>query len=115
MFINLNNDNIPNELYEFRKKYDYRKYSIISQTFFSEHYTFKHCQLCGFKNYVYCAKCIILFTLEKIRLYKQNINQKKFNSLSLDDCFDYTEQPQILNTQNKIYCQNCLSTTGILK
>ena len=113
--INLNNDNIPCELYEFRKKYDYRKYSIISQTFFSEHYTFKHCQLCGFKNYVYCAKCIILFTLEKIRLYKQNINQKKFNSLSLNDCFDYTEQPQILNTQNKIYCQNCLSTTGILK
>ena len=112
--INLKNDSIPNELYEYRKKFNKRNYSIISQTFFYEQSLFIKCQTCDFKSYKYSAKGIIEFTLDNIRKYKQNINNKKFKYLTLYDCFDFIEQPISSKTKNTINCPNCQANGFIL-
>ena len=57
---------------------------------------------------------IIEFPLEKIRLHKQNLNPNGFSFVNLYDCFEYNQQPKILNGINQIYCMNCLSNANAI-
>ena len=37
-----------------------------------------------------------------------------FRVVTLDDCFDYKEQPELLSGANQIYCNNCRQNTNAL-
>ena len=64
--INLNN--IPNELVQFRQNYYSLNYSIISKTFHFEQSIVTECQKCHTKTNNFNVKNSIIFSLEKVRL-----------------------------------------------
>ena len=106
--------------------------SIISKKFYAVNHTFIKCSKCLNIKYDYQSYFFIIFPLEEIRKYKiddctkqlMNIHQngfnadpslfqhylekiKNFNSLSLDDCFNYYETINYLQGENSVYCDNC--------
>jgi len=106
--------------------------SIISKEFYAVNHTFIKCSKCLNIKYDYQSYFFIIFPLEEIRKYKiddcskqlMNIYQnginadpslfqnylekmKNFNSLSLEDCFNYYETINYLQGENSIYCDTC--------
>ena len=67
-------ENIPNELKLFRSNYYPQNYSIISKIFYYEQYSILQCKRCGFQTNNFNIMNMIIFPLEKVRLYvlKQN-------------------------------------------
>ena len=110
--INLNN--IPNELVQFRQNYYSQNYSIISKIFYYEQSSVMECQTCHFKTYNFNIMNIIIFPLEKVRLYMQKKFPNGFSIVTLDDCFDQNEQPELLFGANQIYCNNCRQNANAL-
>ena len=110
--INLNN--IPNELYQFRQNYYSQNYSIISKTFYYEQSSIMQCQNCNYKTYNFNIMNIIIFPLEKIRLYMEKKNPNGFSIVTLYDCFDQNQQPELLFGANQIYCNNCRQNANAL-
>ena len=110
--INLNN--IPNELYQFRQSYYSQNYSIISKTFYYEQSSIMQCQNCNYKTFNFNIMNIIIFPLEKIRLYMEKKNPNGFSMVTLYDCFDQNQQPELLFGANQIYCNNCRQNANAL-
>ena len=103
--INLNN--IRPELYQFRHNYYSQNYSIISQIFYYEQSSIMKCLNCGFETYNFNIMNMIIFPLEKVRLYLQKVNPQGFGAVTLYDCFDQNEQIEMLEGANQIYCNSC--------
>ena len=103
--INLNN--IRPELYQFRQNYYTQNYSIISQIFYYEQSSIMKCLNCGFETYNFNIMNMIIFPLEKVRLYLQKVNPQGFGAVTLYDCFDQNEQIEMLEGANQIYCNSC--------
>ena len=103
--INLNN--IRPELYQFRQNYYSQNYSIISQIFYYEQSSIMKCLNCGFETYNFNIMNMIIFPLEKVRLYLQKVNPQGFGAVTLYDCFDQNEQIEMLEGANQIYCNSC--------
>ena len=111
-FFNINNNN--NGLYQFRQNYYSQNYSIISDIFYFENCNTVQCQNCNFLSNNFSMIYYIEFPLENIRLFKQNKYNKGFSFISLNDCFEYNEQPINLEGANKIHCTYCLNNTDAL-
>ena len=103
--INLNN--IRKELYQFRQNYYSQNYSIISQIFYYEQSNIMQCKSCNFETYNFNIMNMIIFPLEKVRLYMQKTRPQGFSVVTLYDCFDQNEQPEMLEGANQIFCNNC--------
>jgi ubiquitin carboxyl-terminal hydrolase 2/21 len=103
--INLNN--IRPELYQFRQNYYSQNYSTISQIFYYEQSSIMKCLNCGFETYNFNIMNMIIFPLEKVRLYLQKVNPQGFGAVTLYDCFDQNEQIEMLEGANQIYCNSC--------
>ena len=103
--INLNN--IRKELYQFRQNYYSQNYSIISQIFYYEQSNIMQCKSCNFETYNFNIMNMIIFPLEKVRLYMQKTRPQGFIVVTLYDCFDQNEQPEMLEGANQIFCNNC--------
>ena len=110
----INFSNIPNELSQFRQNYYSQNYSIISQIFYYEQSSVMECQTCKFRTYNYNIMNIIIFPLEKVRLYMQKNYTSGFSVVTLDDCFNQNEQPELLSGANQIYCNNCRQNANAL-
>jgi ubiquitin carboxyl-terminal hydrolase 2/21 len=110
----INFNNIPNELVQFRQNYYSQNYSIISKIFYYEQSSVMECQTCHFKTYNFNIMNIIIFPLEKVRLYMQKKFPNGFSIVTLDDCFDQNEQPELLFGANQIYCNNCRQNANAL-
>ena len=105
--IDVNLDNIRNELKLFRKNYYPQNYSIISKIFYYEQTSIMQCKRCNFMTYNYNIMNMIIFPLEKVRLYMVKKKPGGFTNITLNDCFEQNEQPEMLEGSNQIYCNNC--------
>ena len=103
----INCSNISNELKIFRQNYYSQNYSIISKIFYSEQSNNLECCSCNCNKISFNIFNFLIFPLEKIRLYLEKKKPEGFINVSLYDCFEQNEEKQLLNGQNKIYCNNC--------
>ena len=103
----INPNNMPIELYQFMKNYYSQNYSIITQLFNFENCNIIECVKCRNKIYSYNSIKTIIFYLDKIKLYKQKINPNDFSPITLNECFEKSQQPEIFISNNQIYCNNC--------
>ena len=110
----INLTNIPNELIQFRQNYYPQNYSIILKTFYYEQSSVLQCQNCSYKTFNFNIMNIIIFPLEKIRLYMEKKNPNGFSVVTLYDCFDQNQQPELLSGSNQIYCNNCHQNANAL-
>ena len=58
-------------------------------------------------TYNYNIMNMIIFPLEKVRLYMVKKKPGGFTNITLNDCFEQNEQPEMLEGSNQIYCNNC--------
>ena len=97
--------------------------SIISDIFFGIIETRTECLQCKQKNqlngifnplYLYNFQIInfIIFPLEEIRKFKNQINNTNSNEVELDDCFQYYEKEEFMQGDNQMWCQKCVQNTN---
>ena len=103
----ININNIPNELVQFRQNYYSQNYSIISKTFYYEQSNVMECQNCHYKTNNFNIMNIIIFPLEKVRQYMEKRKPNGFTVVTLNDCFEQNEEHEILSGSNQIYCNSC--------
>ena len=103
------NSNQNDELKLFRNNYYSKNSSFLIDTFYYEQRSDMECSSCHFNKISYNVANIIIFPLEKVRLYKIEKTRKEggFMNVTLEDCFDNYEEKEILNGQNQIYCNSC--------
>ena len=49
----------------------------------------------------------IIFPLEEIRKMKSSINNMYLNEVTIYDCFDYYEKPELMQGDNAMWCKMC--------
>ena len=106
---NYNNteQNIPNDLLQFRQSYYSSNSSIIEKTFYSEQITIYQCETCKNETTNYGIQNILIFPLEKIRINLARKFPKGYICVNLEDCFKELCQPEYMRGENKMYCNNC--------
>jgi len=106
---NYNNteQNLPNELLQFRQNYYSLNSSIIEKTFYSEQITIYQCENCKNETTNYGIQNILIFPLEKIRLNLARRFPNGYICVNLEDCFKELCQPEYMQGENKMYCNNC--------
>ena len=107
--INLNN--IPKDIYEFKQNYYSQNYSIISKLFFYEKCNTLKCECCNGTISKYNSYNIIEFPLKEVKLYMQNKNFNGSEIINLEGCFEHSEQIEIFNGSNNLYCNRCCKNT----
>ena len=110
----LRNMNIPNELKIFRENYYSNNYSIISKIFYFEQSNNLKCCFCNYNKLSFNIINCIIFPLEKVRLFLVNKKPNGFENVTLEDCFEQSEDPELLNGANRIYCNNCGNNSDAL-
>ena len=108
----INYNNIPKELVAFRQNYYSQNYSIISKTFYYEQSNVMKCASCGFETLNFNIMNCLIFPLEKVRLYMEKQKLQGFRAVTLNNCFEQFEQPELLSGANQIYCNNCHQNTN---
>jgi ubiquitin C-terminal hydrolase len=106
---NYNNteQNIPYDLLQFRQNYYSLNSSIIEKTFYSEQITIYQCENCKNETTNYGIQNILIFPLEKIRINLARTFPKGYICVNLEDCFKELCQPEYMQGENKMYCNNC--------
>ena len=107
---NYNNDQT---LRLFRKDYYSKNSSFLIETFYFEQQSEIKCLRCKNSKISYNISNIIIFPLEKVREYMVK-KYTGFISVTLDNCFENYQEPEMLLGQNQIYCNscNCLSNAS---
>jgi len=96
----------------FSKKFMNSCRSIISDLFYGIIYTKNQCQNCNTSFYNYQLFNFFIFPLEKVLNYKMMLNnyQNNFNNtVSIEDCFLYSQSTSYLNDY---YCNICNRQTN---
>ena len=118
---NMNNNNLNNIeiqknkklMFEYFSKYFMNNYrSIISDLFFGIIYTKSECFSCRASIYNYQLFNFLIFPLQQVLEYKKKLNnfQNNFNNtVSIYDCFEYSQSPAYLNDY---YCNFCKCLKG---
>jgi len=111
---NMNDNNIDINNIEIQKNKDlmFKYFSIISDLFFGIIYTKSFCISCKTTIYNYQLFNFLIFPLQKVLEYKMKLNnfQNNFNNtVSIYDCFDYSQSPSYLN---EYYCNFCKCSKG---
>ena len=86
--------------------------SIITDLFFGIMYTESQCNSCKVKLYNYQVFNFLIFPLEKVLNYKMsliNYMNNCNNTVSIEDCFQYSQSPSNLNNY---FCNKCKNQTG---
>ena len=100
---NYNND----ELQMFRNNFYSKNSSFLIKAFYFEQQSDLKCLNCQFSKTSYNISNILVFPLEKVHEYLCKKNSKGFPSVTLDNCFENYQEPEILSGMNQIYCNNC--------
>ena len=90
----------------FRNNYYSNNSSFLIKTFYFEQKNEIKCMNCGFSKTSYNISNIIIFPLEKVREYLEKKNFG-FISVTLENCFENYQEPEMLFEQNQIYCNSC--------
>ena len=81
--------------------------TIISNTFYGIYRSTTKCNCCGRKKYSFQTFNLFIFELKKVKQYKQNKNGIFYQNINIYDAFLCDQKEEILNGDNKIYCNNC--------
>ena len=99
----------------FFKDFIKKNSSIISDLFYFIFETRSKCSICNFIKCNFQANCLLDFPLEQINQFLYNkgkimplINSDGANpDINLYDCFDYYQNMEKIDGDNKIYCNAC--------
>ena len=94
------------DLLVFRNNYYSNNSSFLIKTFYFEQQNEIRCMKCNFSKTSYNISNIIIFPLEKVREYLEKKNFG-FISVTLEDCFENYQEPEMQFGQNQIYCNYC--------
>ena len=97
---------IDQDLLKFRNNYYSNNSSFLIKTSYFEQQNEIRCMNCNFSKISYNISNIIIFPLEKVREY---LEKKIFGfiSVTLENCFENYQEPEMLFGQNQIYCNSC--------
>ena len=104
----VNNLDFMSVFKEFVNYYKSNNESIVSDEFYGYFVSVLTCANCSVKTYNVQIMNILFFPLEKVRLYTKTPN----NWVSLEDCFNHYESPEIFTGASQIYCSYCKLTTN---
>ena len=104
---NINNQNLPLELKLFRQNYFSQNNSIMTKIFYFENCSNLQCCNCVRNKVSFNIINCLIFSLEKIRLYKEKKKAQGFFNVNLEDCFEQFEEQKLLYGYDQIYCYNC--------
>ena len=104
---NKTEQNIPNDLLQFRKNYYSLNSSIIEKTFYFEQITIYQCENCKNKTTNYGIQNLLIFPLEKTRINLARKYPNGYICVNLEDCFKELCQPEYMQGENKMYCNSC--------
>jgi len=90
----------------FRNNYYSNNSSFLIKTFYFEQQSEIKCLSCNYSKTSYNIANIIIFPLEKVREYLEK-KKNGFISVTLDNCFENYQEPEMLLGQNQIYCNSC--------
>ena len=96
--------------------------SIISDIFYSIIETITECQQCKYRNQLngifspfllfnFQTITFIIFPLEEIRKTKSFLYNINFNEINLNDCFDFYEKDEMMDGDNRMWCNYCKQNT----
>ena len=94
------------ELYKCKTAFESKNKSIISKNFYFSQAKITKCNKCNKLLYDFMIDNILIFNIEKTRIYKERKNEQ-FINLNIYDCFDFytTEEKNI--GENKKFCGKC--------
>ena len=102
------NNNYNNaELQMFRNNFYSKNSSFLIKTFYFEQQSDLKCLYCQFSKISYNITNIFVFQLEKVREYLIKKSPNGFASVTLENCFENYQEPEVLSGMNQIYCSNC--------
>ena len=97
----------PNyELIKFRRNYHSNNQSIITELFYFDQSNSTKCLNCQTVIYNFAKYNMLIFPLEKTRLYKSQ-KEQFFESVNIKDCFDCFVNAEQSQPGNSFYCNNC--------
>ena len=101
----------------FAKNFMNSSASIISDFFFWTNQSIIQCMNCRIQAYEYQTNSFLIFPIEEIYKYKNNLNMINMNimnimslntkSITIFDCFDYYQKIETLSGEDAIPCENC--------
>ena len=117
-YININQRDEHFMFQNFIEEFKQKHCSIVSDIFFGIIETVTECVNCKQRNlmngitnplYLYNFQIInfIIFPLEEIRKMKSSINNIYLNEITIYDCFDYYEKPELMQGDNAMWCKMC--------
>ena len=98
--------NAEYELTLFRTKYFQENKSIITDLFYFDQANITTCLNCGTKIYNFAMHNILIFPLEKTRLFKEQ-KERDFANVKIKDCLDCHVNPEQNQPGNTFYCNSC--------
>ena len=105
---NVNNLDFNSVFNQFTTFYKANNQSIVSDEFYGYFVSIMKCGYCNAVTYNVQIMNILIFPLEKVRIYMKN----QYNFVTLDDCFRNYEEPELLAGSDQIYCNKCNMTTN---
>ena len=99
------------ELYKCRNHFYSQNKSIITDLFYFDKAQIQKCINCGELYYNFSIYNILIFPLEKVRLFKLQ-KERGFENVNIIDCFDcYTSEDKNNNPEKKLHCTKCNKDT----
>ena len=88
---------------EYEKYYKQNNKSIVSNEFYGFYSSMMKCCSCNTVTHNVQTMNILFFPLENVRKFIQT----PFNFVTLENCFEYYEAPELLKDSNQIFCNYC--------
>jgi hypothetical protein len=95
---------------KFAEDYYNKNKSVIQKIFYGEQESVTFCHKCKVKIYNFSIFSFLIFPLEKVRLFLIN-NNKQFEDVTLEDCFEHYIAEELMKGQNQMYCNKCKKNT----
>ena len=105
---NANNLNFMEVFNQFTNFYESNNRSIVSDEFYGYFVSIMKCGYCNSVTYNVQIMNILFFPLEKVRIYTKN----PYNFVTLEDCFQNYEEPELFTGSDQIFCNLCNMTTN---
>ena len=100
---NTNNLDFFSVFNEFVKHYKQNNKTIVSHEFYGFYNSMMKCCSCNTVTHNVQIMNILFFPLENVRKFIHT----PFNFVTLDNCFEYYEAPELLKDTNQIFCNYC--------
>ena len=100
---NSNNIDFFSVFNNFRNYYIENNKSIISDEFYGYYNSMMKCCSCNIMTHNVQIMHLLFFPLEEVRKFSRT----PYNLVTLENCFEYYEKPELLKNENHIFCNYC--------